>query len=81
MKDAAKIYQKISRIFYSALRAPTAHVIGVCLSRMPKLFTEDGFLSLDFATNSLLNRINSFYFYAIKRIMHQADMRLTGLFS
>ena len=55
--------------FYSVLRVPVAHVIGVCLSRMPKSFAEDGFLSLDFATNTFINRINSFHFYAIKRIM------------
>ena len=40
---------------------------------MPKVFAEDGFLSLDSATDSLVNRINTFYFYAIKRIMHQTD--------
>ena len=60
---------KSCSIFYSALHAPTALVIGVCLSRLPTLFAEDVFLSLDFATNALANRINSFYFYAIKQIM------------
>ena len=53
-----------------ALRTPTALVIGVCLSRMPKLFAEDGFLSLDFANNTVIDSIRSFYFYSIKRIMH-----------
>ena len=55
--------------FFSALRAPTAFGTGVYLLRMPKRFAEDGFLSLDLATNTLINRINSFYFYAIKRII------------
>ena len=64
-----KSIKEILQPFYSALRAPTAFIIGVCLSRMSKLFAEDGVLSFDFAINTLVNRINSFYFYAIKWIM------------
>ena len=44
-----------------------ATLIGVCLSRVPKRFAGDGFWSLDIATNTLVNQINSFYFYAISR--------------
>ena len=62
-------HKEIFSVFYSALRAPTALVIGVCFSRMPNIFSEDEFLSFDFAINTLVNQINSFYFYAIKRIM------------
>ena len=51
-----KLTTEISQHFYSALRAPTALVIGVCLSRMPKLFPEDRYLSLNFAINSVINR-------------------------
>ena len=62
-------HMKSCIIFYSALHAPTALVISICLSRMPKLFAKDEFLSLDFATNTLVNQKNSFYFHATKRIM------------
>ena len=79
-KRHLKLIKKILQHFCSILRAPTALVIGVCLSRTPKLFAKDSFLSLDFATNTLINWINSFYFYAIKRIMQQADMQLTEQF-
>ena len=37
--------------------------------RNAKTFAEDGFLSLDFANDFLVDRTNSFYFYAIKLIM------------
>ena len=65
--------KKSCSMFYSTIRAPTALVICVCLSRTPKLCRRR-FLSLDFAMNTLVNRINSFYFYAIKRIMQYADI-------
>ena len=35
-----------------------------------KTFAEDGFLSLDFANNTVIDSISSFYFYSVKRIMH-----------
>ena len=68
-----KLIKEILKHFYSVLRAPIALVIGVCLSRMQKFFAEDGFLSLYFATNFLVNRINNCFFlcnstdYAISR--------------
>ena len=46
-----------------------------------KTFCRRQFLSFDFSTNALVNRIKSFYFCPIKRIMQCADIRLTGLFS
>ena len=61
--------KNLAAFFYRALRAPTALVIGVHLSRMPNIFAKNEHLSLDFSTNTMLNRINSFYFHAIKRIM------------
>ena len=54
-KRHLKLIKKILQHFCSTLRAPTALVIGVCLSRTPKLFAKDSFLSLDFATNTLIN--------------------------
>ena len=53
----------IEASFHKALIKLTAS--SVCLSRIPTLFAEDEFLSLDFATNTLVNHINSFHFYAI----------------
>ena len=61
--------RNLEAFFFSALRARNAFGTGVCLLRMPKCFAEDRFLSLDLATNTSVNRINSLYFYAIKRIM------------
>ena len=65
-----EIAQRNFAAFYSALRTPTALVNDVCLSRMQKLLAEDESLSLDFATNTLVNSISSFHFYAVKWIMH-----------
>ena len=67
-KTPPKLDQRfLTAFFYSALPAPIVIVIGVCLSRVPKRFAGDGFWSLDIATNTLVNQINSFYFYAISR--------------
>ena len=61
--------RNLAAFFFSALRGPIAFETGIYLLRIPKCFAKDGFLSLDLATNSLVNQINSFYFYAIKRIV------------